>query len=91
MGAVKNILAKDFLGNWMTLYTDQFDGDAAQIQKLYYSFDRVRDFEPQICTTPFLTNHLRFEMNTRVQDWQGWSVIILCLKIATFDLFHEPN
>ena len=33
MGAVKNILAKDFLGNWMILYTATVDG-TIQVNKI---------------------------------------------------------
>ena len=70
MGAVKNILAKDFLGNWMTLYTGIVDGT---IQALYDKFAQYRLFRPSLCGSPFLTNHLRFEMDTRsVPDWNEW-------------------
>ena len=35
MGAVKNILAKDFLGNWMTLYTTTVDGTIQVLHKYF--------------------------------------------------------
>ena len=57
----------------MTLYSNQFFGDAPEIQKFYYGFGRAREFQPQVCDTPFMTKHLRFEMNTRdVPDWKAW-------------------
>jgi hypothetical protein len=58
MGAVKNILAKDFLGNWMTIYSTIVDGTT---QALYDKFTQYRYFRPAICGTPFLTQHLRWE------------------------------
>ena len=36
MGAVKNILAKDFLGNWMTLYTATVDGTIQVLTEFLY-------------------------------------------------------
>lgn len=57
MGAVKNILAKDFLGNWMTIYSTIVDGTT---QALYDKFTQYRYFRPSICGTPFLTRHLRW-------------------------------
>jgi hypothetical protein len=56
MGAVKNILAKDFLGNWMTVYSATVDGD---IQALYNKFTQYRYFRPNLCGTPFPTKHIR--------------------------------
>ena len=56
MGAVKNILAKDSFGNWMTIYAAQVDGTT---QALYDKFSQYRYFRPDICGTPFLTQHLR--------------------------------
>ena len=36
MGAVKNILAKDFLGNWMTLYTATVDGTIQVFTEFFF-------------------------------------------------------
>ena len=57
MGAVKNILAKDFLGNWMTMYSATVNGD---IQALYNKFTQYRYFRPNLCGTPFPTKHIRY-------------------------------
>ena len=63
MGAVKNILAKDPMGKWMTLYSvAEVD---PTVQALHSEFHQYRLFQPVICGTPFATSHLRFEMNTR--------------------------
>ena len=68
MGAMKNILAKDPYGNWMTLWTTPTIDNS--IQKVYYKYNQYRIFSPDICLPPFPTNHLRFEINTRdVPDW----------------------
>jgi hypothetical protein len=63
MGAIKNILAKDPTGQWMTLYS--VDAVDPSVQALYSEFHQYRLFKPAICGTPFATSHLRFEMNTR--------------------------
>jgi hypothetical protein len=68
MGCVKNILAKDFIGNWMTLYS--VDAVDPSVQALYSKFSQYRYFYPEICGTPFQTNHIRVELDTRsISDW----------------------
>eukprot|EP00596_Hydrurales_sp_CCMP1899_P000141 CAMPEP_0119055568 /NCGR_PEP_ID=MMETSP1177-20130426/75791_1 /TAXON_ID=2985 /ORGANISM="Ochromonas sp, Strain CCMP1899" /LENGTH=1294 /DNA_ID=CAMNT_0007036121 /DNA_START=125 /DNA_END=4009 /DNA_ORIENTATION=- len=70
MGAIKNILAMDPYGRWMPVYTTVVTSD---VQLLFDKFKQYREFRPSVCGTPFLTNHLRFEMDTRtVPDWQEW-------------------
>jgi hypothetical protein len=70
MGAIKNILAMDPYGHWMTVYTTVV---TSAVQLLFDKFKQYRLFRPSVCGTPFLTNHLRFEMDTRtVPDWQEW-------------------
>jgi hypothetical protein len=68
MGCVKNILAKDFLGNWMTIYSVRTVDPS--IQTLYSEFSQYRYFYPDVCGTPFLTNHIRLELDTKtIPDW----------------------
>jgi hypothetical protein len=70
MGSIKNILAKDPNGNWMIIYTTVVTG---AVQLLFDKFKRYRKFRPQLCGTPFLTQDIRFEIDTRtVPDWQEW-------------------
>jgi hypothetical protein len=57
MGTVKNILAKDFLGNWMTLHSAAVDGDT---QAFYDKLTQYRYFRPNLCGTPFPTKHIRY-------------------------------
>ena len=71
MGAIKNILAKDPYGNWMTVWTTPTVDDS--IKNYYYKYNQYRVFVPTLCLPPFPTNHLRFEMDTRdVSDWNEY-------------------
>jgi hypothetical protein len=71
MGAMKNILAKDPMGKWMTLWTTPTVD--ATLEILHYKYSQYRTFVPDVCQTPFLTKHMRFEMNTRdVPDWHEY-------------------
>ena len=71
MGAMKNILAKDPYGNWMTLYKNPNVDDS--VKNYYTKYNQYRIFVPDICLPPFPTNHLRFEMDTRdVSDWNEY-------------------
>ena len=68
MGAIKNILAKDPHGNWMTIWTTNMVDST--IETLYYAYNQYRTFVPDICLPPFSSDHYRFEINTRdVPDW----------------------
>jgi len=59
---------QDPLGNWMTLWTTPTVDSSTQ--KLYYEFKQYRYNTPDICQTPFFTNHIRYEIDTRdVSDW----------------------
>jgi hypothetical protein len=60
---------QDPLGNWMTLWTTPTLDNT--IQNLYYKFNQYRYNTPDICQTPFFTNHIRYEIDTR--DVSGWS------------------
>lgn len=68
MGAMKYIVAKDPRGNWTPIWTkDSVDG---KLELLHYKYSQYRTFAPEVCQTPFLTKHVRFEINTRdVPDW----------------------
>jgi len=70
MGAVKNILAMDPYGNWMTVWTSSVP-IRSDIQNHYSLYQQYRIFAPpDLCQTMFLTKHLRFEMDTRdTSDW----------------------
>ena len=52
----------------MTLWTNpKVD---SSIEQLYYEFNQYRVNIPDICQTPFFTNHIRYEIDTRdVTDW----------------------
>ena len=84
MGAIKNILAKDPYGNWMTLWTaSSID---ATIENLYYKYNQYRVFIPDICLPPFLTKHLRYEIDTRnVPDWHEYDFFELQGSNVTTD------
>lgn len=101
MGAVKNILAKDFLGNWMTLYTAIVDGT---IEALFDKFAQYRFFRPTLCGTPFLTKNIRFEMDTRsVPGWNEWDFFrlggsldvdtsaVMWNGLATWSVIYVPD
>jgi hypothetical protein len=101
MGAVKNILAKDFLGNWMTLYSAVVDKSA---QSLYDKFSQYRLFRPALCGTLFKTRTLRFEMDTRtVPDWNEWDFFrmggdtfeetsaVTWNGLGTWQVIYEPD
>jgi serine/threonine protein kinase len=67
-GAVKNILAKDPYGGWMTLYASLHVDTS--VQTLFSEFSQYRYNVPEICITPFKTDHLRFELDTKtIPDW----------------------
>ena len=52
----------------MTLWTNPTVD--ASVEKLYYKFSQYRYNTPDICQTPFFTNHVRYEIDTRdVPDW----------------------
>jgi hypothetical protein len=103
MGAVKSILARDPLGNWMPIYTVSAVDPSIQI--LYDQFTQYRYFYPSpICETPFLTRHLRFEMDTRsIPDWNEWDFFRLGGSVfadvsgvrynglGTWDVIYEPD
>ena len=43
----------------------------ASIEQFYYKFNQYRYNTPDICQTPFFTNHIRYEIDTR--DVPNWS------------------
>mmetsp|Transcript_9320 Transcript_9320/g.9396 ORF Transcript_9320/g.9396 Transcript_9320/m.9396 type:complete len:1334 (-) Transcript_9320:2058-6059(-) len=101
MGTVKNIKAKDFLGNWMTIHSvREVDW---KIQELYSKFSQYRNFLPEICKTPFKTKLIRIEMDTRVPDWNEIDFVRLGGTLApdesqvywngvgTWNVIYEPN
>ena len=63
------------MGNWMTLWTTPIVDD--KTFHLFYKFNQYRYNTPDICQTPFFTNHIRYEIDTR--DVPGW---------AEFDFFE---
>jgi hypothetical protein len=68
MGAIKNILAMDPLGHWMNIWSASTID--ATIETLYYAYNQYRTFVPDLCLPPFLSDHYRFEIDTRdVPDW----------------------
>ena len=52
----------------MTLWTNPSVDDT--VHHLYNEFKQYRVNVPDICQTPFFTNHIRYEIDTRdVNDW----------------------
>ena len=67
MGAVKNILAKDFLGNWMTLYTAIVDGTIEALFDKFAQYRKIRTFQDYVLasqTEPLVEHYSRMPEGT---------------------------
>ena len=86
----------------MTLWTNPSVDNS--VMKRYSEFNQYRHNAPDICQTPFFTNHIRYEIDTRdVNDWadfdyfelQGLSAVDTSMVSwygkAKWDVIYVPH